>query len=59
LQIRPIALRLACAGFALATAALGAAVSVEAQFAVLLAGIVVMLSAERRASARARAAAGR
>jgi len=39
--------------------ALWAAVSVEAQFAVLLAGIVVMLSAERRASARARAAAGR
>ena len=59
LQIRPIALRLAGAGFALATAALGAAVSVEAQFAVLLAGIVVMLAAERRASARDRAAAGR
>ena len=59
LQIRPIALRLAGAGFALATAALGAAVSVEAQFAVLLAGIVVMLAAERRASARDRAVAGR
>jgi low temperature requirement protein LtrA len=59
LQIRPIALRLAGAGFALATAALGAAVSVEAQFAVLLAEIVVMLAAERRASARDRAAAGR
>jgi low temperature requirement protein LtrA len=58
LRIRPIGLRLAGAGFALATAALGAAVSVEAQFAVLLAGIVVMLAAERRASARARAAAG-
>ena len=59
LHIRPVALRLACAGFALATAALGAAVSVEAQFAVLLAGTVVMLAAERRASARDRAAAGR
>jgi len=59
LHIRPVALRLAGAGLALATAALGAAVSVEAQFAVLLAGIVVMLAAERRASARDRAAAGR
>jgi low temperature requirement protein LtrA len=59
LQIRPIALRLAGAGFALATAALGAAVSVEAQFAVLLAGLVAMLATERRAGARARAAAGR
>jgi low temperature requirement protein LtrA len=59
LHIRPVALRLACAGFALATAALGAAISVEAQFAVLLAGIVVMLAAERRTSARDRAAAGR
>ncbi len=56
LRIGPIALRLAAAGFALATAALGAAVSVEAQFAVLLAGIVAMLGAEHRASTRARAA---
>ena len=59
LRIGPVALRLAAAGFALATAALGAAVSVEAQFGVLLAGIVAMLAAERHASARARAPAGR
>ena len=59
LRIGPIMLRLACAAFALATAALGAAVSVEAQFAVLLAGIVGMLAAERRALTRARAAPGR
>ena len=57
LQIGPIALRLAGAGFALATAALGVAVSAEAEGAVLLAGLVAMLAAERRASARA--AAGR
>ena len=59
LQIRPIALRLAGAGFALATAALGAAVSIEAQFAVLLTGIVAMLAVERHVLTRARAAAGR
>jgi len=59
LRIGPVALRLAGAGFALATAALGAGVSVEAQGAVLLAGIVAMLAAERRASARAGAEAGR
>ena len=59
LRIGPIALRLTGAGFALATAALGVAVSAEAQGAVLLAGIVAMLIAERRASLRARAAAGR
>jgi low temperature requirement protein LtrA len=59
LQIGPIGLRLAGAGFALATAVLGAAVSAEAEGAVLLAGLVAMLAAERRASARARAAAGR
>jgi low temperature requirement protein LtrA len=59
LRIGPIALRLAGAAFALATAALGAAVSTEAQLAVLLAGIVAMLAAERYASARARAPAGR
>ena len=58
LQIGPIALRLAGAGFALATAALGVAVSVEVQGAVLLAGLVAMLAAERRTSARHRAAAG-
>jgi len=56
LRIGPVALRLAAAGFALATSALGAAVSVEAQFAVLLTGIVAMLGAEHRASMRARAA---
>jgi low temperature requirement protein LtrA len=52
LRIGPVALRLAGAAFALATAALGVAVSVEAQGAVLLAGIVVMLAAERRVAAR-------
>ena len=57
LQIGPVALRLTGAGFALATAALGVAVSAEAQGAVLLAGIVAMLAAERRASMRARAEA--
>jgi low temperature requirement protein LtrA len=64
LRIGPVALRLAAAIFALATAALGAAVSVEAQFAMLLAGLVAMLIAERRAArrypgARAQGAAGR
>ena len=57
LRIGPIVLRLAGAVFALATAALGAAVSTEAQLAVLLAGIVAMLAAEGRARARAGAAA--
>jgi low temperature requirement protein LtrA len=59
LRLGPSALRLAGAGFALATAALGAAVSVEAQFAVLLAGIVAMLAAERYARVRPAAIAGR
>ena len=59
LRIGPIALRLVGAAFALATTAVGVAVSAEAQGAVLLAGIVAMLIAERRASLRARAAAGR
>jgi low temperature requirement protein LtrA len=59
LRIGPIALRLAGAAFALATAALGATVSAEAQLAALLAGLVAMLAAERRASARAPAAPGR
>jgi low temperature requirement protein LtrA len=45
--IGPVRMRLAGAVFALATAALGAAVSVEAQLAVLLAGIIAMLCAER------------
>jgi low temperature requirement protein LtrA len=57
LRIGPIALRLAGAGFALATAAIGATVNAEAQFAVLLAGIVAMLVAERYARMRPRAAA--
>jgi low temperature requirement protein LtrA len=57
LRIGPIALRLAGAAFALATAALGATVSTEAQLAVLLAGIVAMLGAEHRVSTRARATA--
>ena len=45
--IGPVRMRLAGTVFALATVALGAAVSVEAQLAVLLAGIVAMLCAER------------
>ena len=40
--------RLVTAGFALATAALGALVAVEAQLVVLLAGLVGLLAAERR-----------
>ena len=40
--------RLVTAGFALATAALGALVAVEAQLVVLLAGLVALLAAERR-----------
>jgi low temperature requirement protein LtrA len=47
LRIGPTRLRLAGAAFALATAVLGAAVSIEAQLAVLLAAIVAMLCAER------------
>jgi low temperature requirement protein LtrA len=57
LRIGPVTLRLAGAAFALATAALGVAVSAEAQFAVLVAGIAAMLAAERYAGARAGAAA--
>ena len=45
--IGPIRMRLAGAVFALATVAAGATVSVVAQLAVLLAGIVAMLCAER------------
>ena len=59
LRIGPVTLRLAGAGFALATAALGATVSTEAQLAVLLAGIVAMLAAEHHAFTRARPAPGR
>jgi low temperature requirement protein LtrA len=58
LRIGPIALRLAGAGFALATAAIGAAVNAEVQLVVLLAGIVAMLVAERYARVRPRAAVG-
>jgi len=58
LRIGPITLRLAGAALALATTAVGAAVSTEAQLAVLLAVIVGMLAAEHRASARAGPTAG-
>ena len=46
--------RLAAALFALATAALGATVSIEAQLVVLLAGLVVLLSLDRRRAAASR-----
>ena len=45
--------RLAAALFALATAALGATVSIEAQLVVLLAGLVGLLSLDRRRRPRA------
>jgi low temperature requirement protein LtrA len=51
-------LRFATAVFALATTALGATVAIEAQLAVLLAGLVAMLAAERHRNAGARAGAG-
>src|SRR5262249_24283496 len=57
LRVGPRALRLAGTGFALATAAIGATVNCEAQLAVLLAGIVAMLVAERYAHARPSTAA--
>ncbi|HEY2308385.1 MAG TPA: low temperature requirement protein A [Streptosporangiaceae bacterium] len=57
LRIGPIELRLAGAGFALATAAIGATVNAEVQLAVLLAGIVAMLAGERYVRLRPRAAA--
>ena len=57
LRIGPIELRLAGAGFALATAAIGATVNAEVQLAVLLAGIVAMLAGERYVRVRPRAAA--
>jgi low temperature requirement protein LtrA len=47
LRTGPVRVRFTGAAFALATAVLGETVSVEAQFAVLLAGIVAMLAAER------------
>jgi low temperature requirement protein LtrA len=46
--------RLAAALFALATAALGATVSIEAQLVVLLAGLVGLLSRQRRRAAASR-----
>jgi low temperature requirement protein LtrA len=46
--------RLAAALFALATAALGATVSIEAQLVVLLAGLAGLLSLERRRAAASR-----
>jgi low temperature requirement protein LtrA len=46
--------RLAAAPFALATAALGATVSIEAQLVLLLAGLVGLLSLERRRAAASR-----
>lgn len=48
LRIGPAWPRCAAALFALATAALGATVAIEAQLAVLLAGLVAMLGAEGR-----------
>ena len=47
LRIGPAWPRLGTAVFALATTALGATVAIEAQLAVLLAGLVAMLAAER------------
>jgi low temperature requirement protein LtrA len=55
LRIGPVRLRLATAVFALATTALGITVAVEAQLAVLVAGIVAMLGAERYQGTAARA----
>jgi len=46
LAIGPAGPRLITAGFALATAAIGAAVAIEAQLIVLLAGLATMLGAE-------------
>jgi low temperature requirement protein LtrA len=47
LQLGPVWPRLVTALFALATAALGTAVAIEAQLIVLLAGLAAMLAAER------------
>jgi hypothetical protein len=59
LRLGPTRLRLAGAAFALATVVLGATVSVQAQIGVLVAGVVVMLAAERRWPAARRARVGR
>ncbi|MDR0344639.1 MAG: low temperature requirement protein A [Nocardiopsaceae bacterium] len=48
LRTGPIAGRITAAAFALATSAVGVAVAIEAQLALLLAAIVVMVAAERR-----------
>jgi hypothetical protein len=57
LQLGPVWPRLITALFALATAALGATVAIEAQLIVLLAGLAAMLAAERlRGSPASRAA---
>jgi len=56
LHLGPTVPRLVTAGFALATAALGATVSIEAQLVLLLAGLVLMLSRQgRRAAGSGRA----
>jgi len=54
LRIGPVGPRLVTGGFALATAALGATVSIEAQLIVLLAGLAVMLAAPWRRTAASR-----
>jgi low temperature requirement protein LtrA len=57
LQLGPVWPRLVTALFALATAALGATVAIEAQLIVLLAGLAAMLTAERRKGPSALSAA--
>jgi hypothetical protein len=52
LRLGPTTFRLAGAAFALATIALGATVSVRAQLAVLLAGLIAMLAAQHYRPAR-------
>jgi low temperature requirement protein LtrA len=54
LAIGPVRFRLGAALFALATTALGATVTVDAQLAVLLAGLAATLTAERRWARSAR-----
>jgi low temperature requirement protein LtrA len=56
--IGPVWPRFGTAVFALATTALGAAVAIEVQLAVLLAGLVAMLAVERRREAGWRGDAG-
>jgi low temperature requirement protein LtrA len=52
LRIGPVRFRLAAAAFALATTVLGVTVTIDAQLAVLLAGLVGMLAAERSPGAQ-------